>query len=137
MSALADHVFTGDPPQLLGGPVDQDIPLLAHVLHEYRDRHVLDDGIEEGLRALELQLGLTPLGDVLVGGDPAAVRHRLIDDADRTSVADLHRATESLRLGQAGAKLAMILIDVARKGSSLLAMSKQVANRQAGLHHVG
>ena len=37
----------------------------------------------------DARLGMAPLGDVLIGRDPAAVGHRLMDDRDDAAVAEL------------------------------------------------
>ena len=45
--------------------------------------------VEELVVAVELLVGSHLLGDVLVGGDPSAVRHRLADDPPSVAVGGL------------------------------------------------
>ena len=49
-------------------------------------RHVVQRGVELQLLLADLILGVAPLGDVLVGGDPAAARHRLVEHLDRSGL---------------------------------------------------
>jgi len=115
VGGLADHLVAGHSPQLLEGAIDQDVALSLHLLGEHRDRRVLDDRVEKDLGALELGPGLQPRGDVLVGGNPSAVRHSLRYDADRTPIAGQHRAAVGGFFGKSLAKRATIIINVAWK----------------------
>ena len=94
VDGLADDFRAGNTEKLLAGAVDQAVAALTRilcrvrdVLHQYRGGNMLDDGIEEFLRAMQLFLGVLALGDILMRGDPAAVRHRLIYDGNKAAVA--------------------------------------------------
>ena len=86
-----------------------------------------------------LLLSLLPLGDVFERGDPAPAAHRLIDDADRTSVLDDHpcRGVASLRLGdQAGHQFLGIAVPLPGRSQVGENVDQQAAlERHAGPPH--
>ena len=63
---------------LLGDPVDQQIAAVAGVLHRDLRGDVIDDLAQEGVVAVALLLEIAPLGDILDGGDPSALRRAAV-----------------------------------------------------------
>ena len=79
--------------------------------------------------------GPPALGDVFMGRHPAAVRQRLVDDLDRTSVR--RRDHHGVALGDVAQHRIDIMIDVADERSGCLAMGNDVVKTAARLHDVG
>lgn len=81
---------------------------------------------------------LRPLafGDVVMGGDPAAVGHRMVENRDGAAV----RQLDQPRHGGAGRKRfehsRHVLVDVDGETSGGLAVFEKLAQRATGLHHV-
>ena len=69
---------------------------------------------------------LALLGDVLVGGHPAAVRQRLVFGEDDAAVAGLHINRPAFAFRDAVADLFAICIDIAGEQSGFLAMRDQL-----------
>ena len=97
VDSLADDLRAGNTEKLLAGPVDQAVAALArilcrvrYVLHQYRGGNMLDDGVEEFLRAMKLFLGALAFGNVVMRRHPAAARHRQVHDGNRTAIAQRH-----------------------------------------------
>ena len=80
-----------------------------------------------------------PLGDVLVRHHPAAVRHRLARHRDDAAILDLERLGARRAVVQQGVgKSGDVLLGIGgEEGSVLDAALDQLADRAAGLHHVG
>jgi hypothetical protein len=57
VAGLADHLIAPQPEEFLAGTIDELVALVAGVLDDQRRRHVLDDGVEECLGAMQLTLG--------------------------------------------------------------------------------
>ena len=76
------------------------------------------------------------LGDVLMGGDPAAVGHRLVHDQDRASAGYIDDQARGFSLSKRGIDVCAILLHVAVKTAGRLPMTDQVAKTQPRLHHV-
>jgi hypothetical protein len=85
---------------------------------------------------LDLQLDLATLADVLVRRYPAAIRHRLIDDEDLTSDADLRHIACGLSLREGREQVATVLRGVLRKISLCLATFEQIKQRNARFYRV-
>ena len=54
---LADQIAARDPENGFGGAIDEDVGSISGVLDGNRDRHVLDDAIEEILGAAKFRGG--------------------------------------------------------------------------------
>ena len=62
--SLADQFGAVDAEQILAGTIEIDAPAGAGILHQQHGGKALDHDVEEGARALQLLLGLLPLGDL-------------------------------------------------------------------------
>ena len=82
-------------------------------------------------------LGVTLLGDVLMGGDPAAVRQQLIFGEHDAAIACLHVMLRAFALADAVEDFFAISGDVAGEQSCVFAMLDQCVQRAARLHDVG
>ena len=82
-------------------------------------------------------LGVTLLGDVLMGRDPAAVRQRLIFGEHDAAVARLHVMLRAFALADAVEDFLAIGGDVAGEQPGVFAMLDQCVQRAARLHDVG
>jgi hypothetical protein len=91
-----------------------------HPLPGARKRRV-DGGaaIFLGVDTVALLLGAQLQGHVLMGGDPAAVRHRPVGDGIDLSVAHLEGLVDRLALADLLHDHTDVVIDVARKGAIL------------------
>ena len=78
-----------------------------------------------------------PFGDVFVGGEPAAVRDRLVDDGKGASVRKVHDVVEGLSFRDAVAKPRGVFVGVAGETAELDAVLKQVTQAAARLNDVG
>ena len=105
-----------------------------HVLHGDLRGNVIDDLAQEGVVAVAFLLELAAFGDVLDGGDPAALRQRLADGQESPPVRALHDAVIDLAAGDVVQNRRAEFIDVAVEGSGVLAMLDQVAQMAARLH---
>ena len=83
---FADKLVASEATHRLERAIDQN-ELAGHgVLHDHRNRNVVDDRIQKLLGLVELLFGAALLGDVVVGRDPAAARKRLTRHADQLAV---------------------------------------------------
>ena len=80
-------------------------------------------------------LGAAALGDVFMGRQPSAVRHRLVDDLDRASVG--RRYHHGVAVRDVAQHHLDVLIDVADERAGFLAMGDHVAEAATRLHDVG
>ena len=83
---------------------------------------------------LDLGLGQRPLGDVLMGGDPPASVHRLVDDGDRPAVRRVDDLLGRRSLRDAQHHRLAILVDVGGEIAGLLPVDQQIAQRASGPH---
>ena len=81
-------------------------------------------------------LGLAAFGDVVVGGDEAAVAHGMIEHRDGAPVRQLDQLGEGGAGGQRLVQLADIGVDIAAEPAIGLAVLEQFAERAARLHGV-
>ena len=70
-------------------------------------------------------------------GYPTAVRHRRVDRMNGAAVARAHDPLRNVAGGDAVHDLLAVLVGIAGEQSGLPAMLDQLAQRAAGLHHVG
>ncbi len=84
----------------------------------------------------DLRLRLQPFGDVLEGRDPAAALHRLVDDADRATLAlnDLGRGAALAGVDHEACKE---LVGIALPAVPQLLLVQHVAQRATGELHFG
>lgn len=85
---------------------------------------------------MNLVLGVTPLGDVLVGGDPAPARHRLIERLDQAAELGLDRPGRGPALADIAHDLAVVQVRIGIQQSDVPAVLDQLVQRAAGLHHL-
>ena len=103
-----------------------------------RDRRIDDRATFLLLGHVVALLLQNPLfGDVLVGGDPAAVRHRHVDGVNRAAVAGRDYPLRGLAVGDAVNDLLAVLFGIAGEQSGSLALLNKFPQRAARLHHVG
>lgn len=81
------------------------------MIAEYRDR-AFDCGAASLLllHRIALQLGLPPLGDIFVRGDPAAVFDRMIGNQQETPTLGLHLVRDGAPLSNCSQKFLSVLI---------------------------
>src|SRR6185437_5412270 len=121
----------------LGGAIDEAVAQGRNVLDDDRRRHVLDDHVEEVARVLQLAAGPAALGDVLVRGDPAAVRHRLIDDGHDAAVIELDLQDEAAALAERFVQFLDVAVGIERERSRGDAGIEQVAAAAADPDRAG
>ena len=80
-------------------------------------------------------LGAAALGDVFMGRQPSAVRHRLVDDLDRTSVGRRYHHDVAMR--DVAQHHLEVLIDVADERAGFLAVGDHLAEAATRLHDLG
>ena len=83
----------------------------------------------------DLLLGALALGDVVVGGDPAAVAHRVVEHGDGAPVGHLNQLGMRCASRKRLEHLRDVSVDVAGKGAGRLAVFEQSAKRATGFHH--
>ena len=86
---------------------------LSDRFHPFVERHAVRQVGERIVvrQMLDFFLGAQPLGDVLVGGDPAAVRDRLVDDGNDPAIGQVRDLAEGLSLRDRGQKFGPIGLD--------------------------
>ena len=82
-----EHFAARNPEHGLKCPIDEKIFARFRVLDDNGNRNVLDDRIQKLPRFGELLRGAPLLGDVDMGGDPAALGHRPVTDGVDMTVA--------------------------------------------------
>ena len=98
---LADRRFSREAPERLGRTIGEYELPFDGVLHHHHGRNVVENLVEELPLPFALLFELRLLGDVLEGRHPAAIRHRLIDDAEDPPIMRL----SGLGVGPAGARI--------------------------------
>ena len=84
----------------------------------------------------DLVLGVTPLGDVLMRGHPAAAGHRLVERLDQPAGGGLDQPGRALALVNIVDDAAIVIVGAAIQQPDLLAMPDQLAELAARLHHL-
>ena len=113
---LADQLLrrgAAEPPRGRHVGDDETAP---RVLDPQRVRHGVDQRLNRAL-LLDRQPPLGRLGDVLVDGDPAAVRRRRLLDSDRAAVRQRGDPAPQLSAGVDGGAFRQIVLDAAAAGS--------------------
>jgi hypothetical protein len=82
-------------------------------------------------------LGHPTLGDVLVNGDPASARHRLIFDLNHTAVGEFLDLDAGISCRGRGKAIGDIFVNIARESAVGLAVDEEVAKCEARLDDVG
>jgi hypothetical protein len=77
------------------------------------------------------------LGDVLVGGNPAAAGYRLVAGLNHAAIRSVDEPLCGLTGGDIGENLLAIVLRIAGEPAGLLAVLDQPSQRAARLHHVG
>jgi hypothetical protein len=85
----------------------------------------------------DLGLGLGALGDVLMGGDPSAARHRLVDQRNDAAVGRLDDLARGVALRDLGQQLGAIAFRISGEVPRRLAALEEVAQQDPGLHLIG
>jgi hypothetical protein len=116
---FAEHGRAINAEIFFSGTVDQQILQGRHALHDDGRRHVFDDRVEECPRALQFAFGSLAFGNVLVGCDPAAARHRVVDDRDGTAVLQFDIQRERPALHERGTQVGVVTFRIKRKGAGL------------------
>ena len=95
-------------------------------------------GLAIGLAtAAAFLLGVMLFGNVLMGGNPAAVRRLFILGEHDTAVARLHVMRHAGAFADAVEDALAIGVDVAGEQAGLFPVLDQLAQRAARLHHIG
>ena len=82
-------------------------------------------------------LGPATLGDILVNGDPASARHRLIFNLNHTAVSKFLDLDAGISCRRRGEAIGDIFVNVAEKSAGSFAVDKEVAKREARLNDLG
>ena len=77
---------------------------------------------------------LSALGNVFVGHDPSAIRHRLINDRNFALIRRFHDVRSFFAQRQLGQKRGPILLEIAKQMASLGAVLKEFGQRAAWFH---
>ena len=118
-------------------PVDEKIFARFRVLHDHRNRNVLDDRIQKFPGFVQLLLGAPLFGDVDMGRDPAAIGHRPVADGIDVAVAQHVLDVIRLPLGDFVEPGLDILLGVLRRFSGADPRFEYRAQRRAGLDLLG
>ena len=73
----------------------------------------------------DLDLGAPALGDVLMGRDPSAIGHGMIQDRDRATVRQLDQAADGSSLRQRTQKMIDVFVGIVGECSDRLAVVEQ------------
>ena len=82
-------------------------------------------------------LGSATLGDILVNGDPASARHRLIFDLNHTAISKFLDLDAGISCRRRGEAIGDIFINVAEKSAGSFSVDEEVAKRKARLNDLG
>ena len=129
---LAHRFAARDAPELLRGAVGVHEPPLRGVLHHDRDRHVVENLVEEIPLPLDFAFDRLQLADVLDGRNPPAVGHRPIGYAQlRLAVERLHDMDQHAAGARVLDQLGKHLLRIARVAAGRLAPVEQLEQRHA------
>jgi hypothetical protein len=98
---------------------------------------VLDQGIEEDTVAVALHLRAAQFRNVLVGRDPAATLHRLVDHGNDPAVLRFDHGLGGLALAHREPQFGTVAVRISGKTAALDPVAEEVTERAAGLRDFG